>query len=204
LEYINRQADRSAAFQRHTKFGLLQVALQESRTNDYLRRTGRPVDEERDQTIEALLIRRFPEFRHTSRNGVVRWARTWTGQTTRDLARASSNPLRESQYAILFSAWSEQAHASPGALLQGFAPSGAPLEQVIATDDVRIAETVSSALTWFVELWLSFRSVPPPDHSAVVGWFDTFLRWAKRYGAPAYVPPDRSGIASDPSSLQNP
>jgi len=52
----------------------------------------------------------------------------------------SASPLRRDQYNLMFRSWSEQAHATPGALLSGMFPrAGVDWEkEVVAEDDARV------------------------------------------------------------------
>jgi len=133
LEHLNAQANREQAALRFAKFGLLQTIHAQLETAAYEGQTGRPVDEQRVAVLQRMLEGDYREFRAGSPKN-PRWARSWSRKSTRDLAFASSRqPLRQAQYRQLFVAWSEQLHAAPAALLDGFFPGRAEsIEGLIA------------------------------------------------------------------------
>ncbi|HEY3336198.1 MAG TPA: DUF5677 domain-containing protein, partial [Candidatus Limnocylindrales bacterium] len=198
-EHIAAQPDRAAATLRYTKFGLMQMARRELANIEYDEKTGRPVDDERKAFVRELLESGFDEFRTKKKNGEVWWSESWADKTLKQMVDQSSRENRRDQYRLLFSAWSDQTHASPSVLLHTIFPGLETTEDVIARDEVRIAETVSSAVTHFIDLWLALPAMPPPDPEAMQGWFERLLADAKKYGAPSPIetPPPRSADSSE-------
>jgi hypothetical protein len=166
MEYLADQPDRKQATFRYAKYGLLQMVRHEHQAALYHRKTGRPVDAERLAVLESFLAHSFPEFRKKDRaDGSPNWAASWCDRTTRNLAESSTNPLRRDQYQMLFSTWSEQTHASPGALLDNFFRSGGEdwVKDTVAFDDVRIGEIGTMAIVLFLELWKLLPHGPALD-----------------------------------------
>jgi len=57
-------------------------------------------------------------------------------------------------------------------------------EQILAADVVRIAETITMAITLFLELWALLPNVPQPDADELRRWRTTMLDEARKLGAP--------------------
>lgn len=148
----------------------------------YNRKTGRTIDEDRLAGVRLLLGGAFDEFRNYRKNGSWRWAESWSGKSVRELADESGEPIRRDQYRLLFSAWSDQTHASPGVLLETMFSDDTDAEEMIAADDVRIAETLASTVTMFLDLWVRLPSIPRPEPTNVTRWYGHFLDEAKKYG----------------------
>jgi hypothetical protein len=200
LEYLGAQPDRDAAAFRYAKFGLFQLVLNQYEAALYDQKTGRPVDEEHLAYLKGLLDNSFEEFRLEDRRGRKRRAPNWSGKSVWQLAELSTHPLRKDQYRLLFSTWSEQTHASPRALIDGFSrPAGETwLEDAVASDDIRISETVSIAVIFVFELWSLLPHVPPLDIDQSGEWRARLLAHARSLGAPAPVAPG-SDAAADKS-----
>lgn len=181
-EYIKSQTDREKAALRFMKFGLLQLARGQLAAIDYAAASGRDVDEERRRGVEAHVDSTYAEFR--GKNGG--WQRTWSGKSTRQLAELSPHPLRVAQYELLFTAWSEQVHASPGALVDTFftQATGSWIEEAVASDDLHIAETASVGVALFIDLWTALPAVPAFDPEAAWSWTETLLAESEKLGAP--------------------
>jgi hypothetical protein len=185
MEYLATEADREEATFLYAKFGLLQAVQAQHREVIYNQRTGRPIDEQRLAVLESMLEHTFPEFRDERRDGSVKWPRNWSGKSTRELAEVSTNRMRTSQYEQLFTIWSEQTHAAPGALFDSLAQRAGQnwIEQVIARDDVRIAEMVTVAISLFLELWHMLPNAPAIDGAQFIRWTDGLIREARKHGA---------------------
>jgi hypothetical protein len=187
LEHLNTDTDREQAAFRFTKFGLLQTLRAQLEEADYARVTGRRVEEARVAVIQGLLDSGFDEFRAGEKR---RFTKSWAGKSTRDLALASSvQPLRSRQYQLLFVAWSEQVHAAPGSLMDAFFPRSLDkIDEMVAEDDKRVAETGAMCVTLFVELWRQLRTVPALDISEVSRWQTRLAAEARSLGAPDPIP----------------
>lgn len=181
MEHISSLPEREAAVSRYVKFGLLQEVQRRLLEVGYDRDTGRPVDEQTEAPLRRILAVGFPEFRSGS-DAAPRFDRTWSGLTTKALAARSSNPIRRKQYEILFRFWSEEAHASPRALLEAVMPtSDLDFDAAVLSDDTRIAETVSVAVSLYIDLWMLLPSLPPLAEAW--NWLDELLAIAQRFGA---------------------
>ena len=152
LEHLAAQADREAAIFRYAKYGLLQTVRHQQLDLLYQHKTGRQIDTQRLALLEQMLEQTFPEFRSVGRTGDVHFAKSWSGHDARYLAERSRHPLRADQYDLLYASRSEQTHAAPAALIETMFPRGLSPEQIIAGDLVRIVETITMAITLFLEL----------------------------------------------------
>jgi hypothetical protein len=180
MEYLASEPDRNEASRRYAAFGVLQLARQQLAELEYAERTGRSIDADRKNTIEELLEKSFDEFR--AKDGG--WVPSWSGRPTRQLAEVSEKPLREEQYRLLFAPWSEQIHASPGAVIQSiFGQMGRTAEDVIEDDDRQIVEVASMAIGLFVEIWFVLPNVTPLDRAVVADWMDKVGSIARDQGA---------------------
>lgn len=195
MEYLAAQPDRTKSIFHYAKYGLLQVVRHDYEDLLYDKKTGRPVDASRLAILESMLEHTFPEFRSVGTTGQVRWAHSWSGRSARFLAEQSGHPLREDQYRLLFSAWSEQTHASPATLLDNMFGHGLPIDKVVASDETRIAETVTNALTFFLELWTLLPHAPVVDYVKYLEWTNTVIAEAQKHGAPTPA----SGLSDGPT-----
>ncbi len=183
MEYLAVQQDRGAGILRYAKFGLLQSIQHERLTLLYGQKTGRSVDTQRLAILEQMLDNAFPEFRRVNEKGKVSWLPSWSGHSARYLAEQSKHPLREDQYDLLFSTWSEQAHGAPAALVDTMFPRGLSADEIIASDDAEVAETVTIAIKLFLELWALLPNVPQVDPVQRREWIRRIVAEAQKYGA---------------------
>jgi hypothetical protein len=196
MEQLAEQPDREAAIFRYAKFGLYQRVEHQYLNLLYDQKTGREIDSQRLATLAQMLEQTFPEFRRVDDKGKLRVAPSWSGHSARHLAERSKHRLRADQYELMFSAWSEQTHAAPAALIDNIFSSERSVADVVASDDARIAETVTMAITLFVELWALLPNVPQADSAQRRGWTSRMLKEARRHGAPSPVSaPDRTDAA---------
>lgn len=186
MEYLASQPAREAASLRYAKFGLMQAARQQLGQLEYTERTGREINLKRKRRIEEMLAKSFPDLKNSSGG----WVPSWSGKNVRQLAEASPFDLRADQYQMLFSAWSEQAHASPGALLDGiFLRVGDEAKDQIAADEDReVIEIAGISITMFLQLWWALPDVPALDKGLAAGWLEDFSEEARRHGAPLPLP----------------
>jgi hypothetical protein len=186
MEHIGRQVDRETAAFSFAKFGLLQMAQLQVLQADYDRKAGRPVDEERVSSLREFLSNGFSEFRAKDRpDGSLRFVSSWNRKSTRELAEASGHPLREDQYHLLFTPWSEQAHAAPATLLDGMFPQTSEtwVQDKVEEDYRWVAETVSMGITLFLELWRLLPRAPTLDPEKALVWTDGLVEQAMLYAA---------------------
>lgn len=199
VEYLNGQPDRSDAEFRFAKYGLLQMVLDQYGTLEYNERTGRRIDQQRRDVLERMLESSFPEFRSVGPTGVVHWAKSWSGHTIRRLAELSPRRLRGDQHRLLYSAWSEQSHASPSVFLESIVGRHQPTDAIVANDDTRIAETISIAITLYIELRRLLPYLPASDLGLQLDWTQRLLEEARRHGIPSAAP-----FVSDPPTGSSP
>lgn len=180
MEYLASQPNRDEASRRYTGFGVMQLARQRLSELEYAEKTGRTVDPRHKRKIEELLDKTFSEFR--TRNGG--WAPSWSGRPTRQLAEASSKPLRKEQYRLLFVSWSEQTHASPGAMVDNIlGPIGRTAQEVVANDDREIIEVASISIGFLIEIWSELPNVTPLDPAIATPWMGKIAEIAREQGA---------------------
>jgi hypothetical protein len=184
MENLATQPDREARIFRYSKYGLLQTVRHQHLAALYDRKTGRSIDEQRLAWLESMLEQAFPEFRSVDKMGKVRWKPSWSGHTTRYLAEQSKNSLRLDQYQLLFAAWSEETHGAPAALIGNMFLGNRTVEEVIASDDTRIAETITMAISLFLELWTLLPHVPQVDPMKGLEWTSRMIAEAKKRGTP--------------------
>lgn len=185
-EELNRAADREHAAARFAAFGLLQETRAALARLEYDAGTGRPVDAERGAFLVSLLEGAvFAEFRSIKNDGSVRWATTWAGKTARQLAASSSMPIRKHQYELLFSAWSEDAHAAPGALVDAIFRSADQdwVQKVVAEDERNVAEVNLMSMMLFFELIGLLPDAPDLGADRVLTWLNRVRSWTvERFG----------------------
>lgn len=184
IEFLYKMPDRSEATLQYVRYGLLQKITEQIRTLHYEDATGRPIDQERLANLEAFRLgSAFDEFKANTKDGSLKFVSSWCRKNMKDLCEASENPLRISQYELLYSPWSEQVHAAPGALIDSMFRNKGPRwqELVIEEDEVRIHEAVSMAISLFLELRRFLPNIVVPDADKVHEW----LERAKPYQAAA-------------------
>ncbi|MFE9018407.1 DUF5677 domain-containing protein [Streptomyces sp. NPDC007808] len=184
IEHLASFDNRETALKQYNRFGLLQWLLAESRRIDFEKERGRHPGTPLESTIKDFLDKGFDEFKLSPRaDGTMRWRTSWSGKTTRTLAELSSDTMRIRQYELLFSAWSEQTHATPSVFATNLFDQYE--EEVIADayakamdalpDSSRLiteagfplingarrreAETLSMSVTLFVHLWQQLPNV---------------------------------------------
>jgi hypothetical protein len=184
VEYLARQPDREAAVFRYSKYGLLQGVRHQYLTLLYDQKTGRTIDTQRLGVLEQMQEKTFSEFRRINAQGTVHWLPSWSGHAARYLAEQSKHPLRADQYDLLFSTWSEQAHGAPAALMDNMFPRGLPADQIVASDDAEIIQTVTMAITFFLEIWMLLPYVPQADAAQRLEWTKSMIAEARKHGAP--------------------
>jgi hypothetical protein len=132
------------------------------------------------------------------KTGKVRWKPSWSGHTTRFLAEQSEHSLRQDQYQLLFAAWSDETHGAPTALIGNMFPGNRTVEEVIAFDDIRIAETVTVAISLFLELWTLLPHVPQLDPMKGLEWTSRMIAEANKLRASSA--PSNPASASESTS----
>jgi hypothetical protein len=181
VEWITKQPDPSAARFLFSKYGLLQSARHQLETIAYAEETSRPVDAERRQVLSDLLEGvAFSEFKGNPRaDGSSRWVGSWNRKSVRELAEASGQRLRKHQYSLLYRRWSEETHATPGALMAGMFRQVTPgwIDRVVADDDRETAEVMSMAVMLFLDLWRLLPGAPEDDWEAWAGWIGRMHGW---------------------------
>jgi len=169
LEHISQQPDPQAARFKYAKYGLMQFAERTRRNLDYERATGRAVDEELAQQVAQVLASPdFDEFKDSK----GKWLKSWSGRTTRRLAELSPSEMRLKQYEMLFSEWSEETHAAPGALIGAIVGRQETdwVERAVAEDDREIGQLILLLVVLFLETTRTLEGVPTPDLEHQLMW----------------------------------
>lgn len=172
MDYMNTLPDRNEAAFQYCKYGMLQYVQAARRNILYSKETGRPYDEELLRSLDGLLGTAFSEFQGKPKtDGTVRWVTSWCRKTTRDLAEASPDAMAIKQYEILYTVWSEQAHAAPGALIDNIfrTVEDGWIKRAIVADDAHILGIAHMALIFFFRLWLLLPNIEVP--------VEHFARW---------------------------
>lgn len=201
MEHFATFASREEAQQLHNGFGLLQFFLAELRRIEFEKKRGRAADTRWELSVRDFLDNHCTEFRLPPRaDGTKRWRTSWSGKTTRALAESSPNPMRVTQYELLFSAWSEQTHATPGVFasdlflqyeeeviaeafeeIDGVSPESLPLISGVVR---REAQTLSMAIALFMQLWEQLPHVPQPEPERSRHWLEAIRAFTGDKGLP--------------------
>jgi hypothetical protein len=184
MEHVTADADRSAGMKRYMRFGFLQTLLHARASLLYSEATGRTVDAGQLAEIDDLLASSFDEFR--SRKGRNQWIRSWSGKTARELADRSREHARKDQYRLLFTPWSEQTHAAPGALLGRMLQVETDPKELIETDDMRVTEAATMAVELLVSLADTLSTMPAIPTEKRQAWLRDLKSEIERY--PRLVP----------------
>jgi hypothetical protein len=171
MEYLGAMADRRQGTLLFARFGMLQMLLAQQRRAAYEREKGHPVDAQLAAMVEQHLADDFTDFRANTKNGSVKWVSSWCRKNTSELADASADPMRPHQYNLLYRVWSEQTHATPGALIANLfreADEGW-IERTIAENDRSSLDTITFTVMFFLRLWLELPHVQV-SHERVAGW----------------------------------
>jgi hypothetical protein len=174
MEHLAALPDRRAASLQYARFGLLQKLRAQRRTMTYAEATDRAVDRNRLDLIDQLLSSEFEDFALPDRQGEKRWRASWSGKNAFQLASASSSEMRVRQYQQLFSAWSEQIHAAPGALLDGILRTSDLdwIDRIMTEDAAAIMNTASMAIPLFLELWQLLPNVKQSPPEQMLQWIE--------------------------------
>ncbi len=187
MEALGSMPDREQASFQYALFGLLQQTRAKVLEHDYAAATGRPVDAEHAARMVALLEGpHFDQFKGKPKaNGDINWAKSWNKKSAWDMADASSNKIRVAQYRQLFSAWSEETHAAPGALIDSMFRAGKPgwADEVLNNDLKETAQILSIELMLFFELWMLLVNVPAPVESTFNSWCEKLNAFMHSVGA---------------------
>ncbi|WP_435238211.1 DUF5677 domain-containing protein [Streptomyces sp. YPW6] len=201
IEYFGTFATREEAQQLYNRFGLFQFFLAELRRIEFEKEKGRAADTPWELSVRDFLDNHCAEFKLPPRaDGTTRWRTNWSGKTTRALAETSPHPMRVTQYELLFSAWSEQTHATPGvfasdlflkyeeeviaeaiAEVDGLSPESFPPISGVARREV---QTLSMAIALFMQLWEKLPHVPQPMPEGSRNWLEVIRAFAGDKGLP--------------------
>jgi hypothetical protein len=190
-EYVQAQPDPAQAATRFTRFGFLQQTRARLEEMDYSQRTGRPVDPEARARVLELLAD-FDDLRDGKDH--QRWPRSWSGHSTARLAEMSPRqPIRSAQYRQLFTAWSEQIHAAPAALIPAMFPEvDARYDQLLRDDLANASEVATMIVRLYLELWEVLPAIPNPGSGQFLRWSQALLSEARSFG-PASAPASPAG-----------
>lgn len=201
MEHFGTFATREEGQRLYNGFGLLQFFLAELRRIEFEKEKGRTADTPWELSVKDYLENHCTEFSLPPRaDGAKRWRSSWSGKTTRALAESSPHPMRVTQYELLFSAWSEQTHATPGvfasdlflqyeeeviadaiAEIDGVSTESLPPISGVARREV---QTLSMAIALFMQLWEQLPNVPQPDPERSRSWLEGIRAFAGEKGLP--------------------
>ncbi len=201
MEHLGSFADRDEALRIYNGFGLMQYFLAESLRIEFEKKRGRPTGSSWELSVRNFLDNNCAHFKLPPRaDGTVRWRKSWSGKTTRALAELSPDPMRVPQYELLFSTWSEQTHATPGAFATGLfieyedeiiaealsKIDRIPLEisQVLAGARLRQVQTLGVTTLFFLQIWHQLPKVPQPDSIQSNKWNAIIKNYARGKGFP--------------------
>jgi hypothetical protein len=174
MEWLAAMPDRSAAGLTYTKFGLLQSARSDLAHMLYAESTGRPIDAERKRRLEGALSGvMFEEFKTKKRaDGSQGWASSWNRKNAKEMADASPSKMQPYLYSLLFSDWSEEAHATPGALLDSILrdPKAGWEIDFIEDEAIETAQIIGMAISLFFNLFFVLPLVPDLGVDRVLDW----------------------------------
>ncbi|WP_028265844.1 MULTISPECIES: DUF5677 domain-containing protein [unclassified Arthrobacter] len=171
MEYLVSCPDRELAAIRFMQFGSLQEALGILGELELAHARGRKIPVARLlQAKSALDNPDYAQFKTTGANGQTRWAKSWSGKNIRELSAASPSELRMVNYQTLFSTWSEQAHAAPGALVRGIISSVFPERPYLSDEAAETEAVVAMSIVQFLELWKLLPQAPELEESVRSEW----------------------------------
>lgn len=166
MEHLNTYLDRELAAIRFIRFGSLQEARATLANLEYDGALGVTNRFRRIAEIrKALKGDIYTEFRaKPRRDGTPQWIQNWCGKNIAEPSRESTNRLHRSNYGLLFSAWSEQTHGSPAALLPRIMDSIYP-DRIDPKRDESHSETqiILMSIVLFRELWTLLPGIAPQD-----------------------------------------
>ncbi|MGP0564487.1 MULTISPECIES: DUF5677 domain-containing protein [unclassified Nitrospina] len=123
LEELSRSGDEKEKMaMKFYKFSKLQEFLQWRETSLYKLKMewGQPSLEREIEEKDKLAQRDFKEFWVKNKKGKMRWSESWCSKDRRKLSKGSENPIRESQYNIIYGRGSEFVHSSPLSVFSSF------------------------------------------------------------------------------------
>ncbi|MBX7450853.1 hypothetical protein GR927_22965 [Mycolicibacterium sp. 3033] len=182
MEHLATYDDRTDGTFKYAKYGLMQWYERERDELAYGKRTGRVIDEERLLALEDALENTFPEFRSRTAKGRLDRKHYWSGRTVRKLAEESPNPMRSHHYDLLFTPYSEETHAAPSVLIAAMFPGTRSRDEFMASDSVRIVETLMMGVNFFFELWALLPHVPQVPAEQQRAWISALLNEAQEFG----------------------
>lgn len=205
-EHVATFEDRADAVQRYSKFALLQQ-LEHARTLlRYVAACGDPIDPADLRAIETELEHeRFAEFRlkagdgtfQRTEEGRLKSVASWSRHNARHLAKVSEKPHRLDQYDLLFTAWSRESHATPGATLTDPLALGGNWENIAAKEYAQTIQTTMMAILLFIDLWKLLPHVTKPSDP------EQFTKWrvAAQQQALKHSPGPAYGFGRRPTAI---
>lgn len=174
IEYLHHQEDRGEAMRRYVTFGVLEKLDARRDEMRYDEQAGHPVDLAKlDALDKYLATAEFDEFRNKKGEFITSWAsrKIW------EMCEKSPLKIRQYQYKLLYSAWSEHAHATPGALIDSIARTSGSgwVAEVMADDEANIQECVRMGVALFTELRMYLPCIETIAPEVVDGWFQRVL-----------------------------
>lgn len=115
IEEVQQRSDPQVAWEEFTRYGIASAATSELAKIEYAKKQGYVDDNARASALRALLA--TPPYDTLKVGG-----RGWSGKSVKTLSKHSANPDRKEQYGYFYSAWSDQVHSNPSALMRAIEP----------------------------------------------------------------------------------
>jgi len=156
LEEVIREKEKSESNARKfLRFSCLQESLHLLRNVEYEIANNKCSDERKGlaKDLEGLTSELFAEFQINNN-----YLRYWCGKSVYKLAAESSNPLRISQYKIIYSYCSDLIHGSPFSVMTTWVPLDKKMSELEnienknKSEEKNILEIIMLSTTWLTEV----------------------------------------------------
>ena len=174
-EVLRDDRHAEARADEYLRFQILTEYVHRAKRTEYNIDTGRLPEADADQIakLDEVMRRTFPEFvEKPKKKGRPRWRRSWSGMQIAQLAQRSRNPLRSTEYDVMYRWFCEFAHSAPLAVMDG-----ADLAAFKVGDDIvwprkdlkaierrqrdNLLEVLSMATGWLLQILSLVESVIP-------------------------------------------
>lgn len=197
MEEINRADVRHDAMTKFLWYGYSQEVrrrLDDARWMEGLEGASEVYDIK--EMEDFLALPQFDQFKDPAKgNRPPRWHDSWCNKNVWVLTKESADPFRIRQYKTLFTYWSGEVHASPGALRDPLNAVASPgwVEASVDNDLRRVAELLVAGLLLLQQLWVVCLTLPQPTEEQIGDWNDRMTRFvSERFGS---LPPDLATTA---------
>lgn len=192
MEEINRAESRLDAMTKFLWYGYAQNVrqrLDDAKWMEGLEGASEVYDIK--EMEDFLALPQFDQFKDPAKgNRPPTWHTSWCNKKVWDLAKESKDPSRIRQYKTLFTYWSGEVHASPGALRDPLNAVATPdwMAASVENDIRRVAELLIAGLLLLQQLWVVCVTLPQPTEEQIGDWNDRMTKFvSERFG---WLPPD--------------